>query len=591
MGTGRRGFLLGTAGALAASGVASAAPGGGKDRTWVLTNNVGYEATGPKRAVIACSSPGVHRFSLVEHGTGTVVHRGTAKYVGPVADWTSNQFPAVPSHYSVVDFSSFTRSGEFVLETDGGVSRPFTVEALALERRTLPHVVRFFKDSRSFGEYDRADRSLPYEADPAVRVDAHGGWYDAAADWSKHFTQLSRYSFCNTLQLPLTAYVLWAAYDELTRRGDINFVHLRELLHDEAVYGADYLVRVQMPGGSFYGSVRQPQEEDISVVPSKRFLRRGPLNYREGCGVAIAALARAARGTIDGEFPRARYLAAAEAAFAYLQVNNVRLTNDGKENIQDDYNVLLAAVELVKATSKPEYRAEADKRAASLVARLMPRGHFRADDMDRPYFHPSDAGMPVVALLAYASIAGDGVMAAVRRSLEFELSITGAVPNPFGYARQAVQTAAGARFDGFFFPHDAAGTWWQGENARLASLAAAARLAAPHFDSAFAARLRAYAADQLNWITGCNPFDVCMLEGSGRTAPIYLEYPDPAKAGSWRWIRAAGGIVNGITGRAADGRGIEWDPGVASSGPNTDWRWLEQWIPHSTWFLYAVAAG
>lgn len=160
MGTGRRAFLLGTAGALAAS----AAPGG---LTWVLTNNVGYEAGGPKRAVIACTTPGVHRFELVEHGTGVVVHRGTAKQVGPVADWKANQFPAVPSCYSVVDFSKFTRSGEFVLSTDGGVSRPFVIEPLVLERRTLPHVVRFFKDSRSFGEYDRVDRSLPYEPDPS----------------------------------------------------------------------------------------------------------------------------------------------------------------------------------------------------------------------------------------------------------------------------------------------------------------------------------------------------------------------------------------------------------------------------------------
>src|SRR5689334_3676426 len=232
MGTGRRAFLLGTAGALAASRTASAAPGG---LTWVLTNNVGYEATGPKRAVIACTTPGPHRFELVEQGTRKVVHRGSARAVGPVADWKANQFPAVPSNYSVVDFSDFTLSGEFVLSTEGGVSRPFVIEPLVLERRTLPHVVRFFKDSRSFGEYDRVDRSLPYEPDPSVRVDAHGGWYDAAADWSKHFTQLSKYSFCNTLQLPLTAWVLWAAYDELTRRDDQNFVHLRDLLLDEAL--------------------------------------------------------------------------------------------------------------------------------------------------------------------------------------------------------------------------------------------------------------------------------------------------------------------------------------------------------------------
>lgn len=588
MSTGRRGFLLGSAGvagALAFPGTASAYPARG---AVVFTNNVGYEASGPKRAVIADQRPGTHWFELVEYGSGAVVHRGAARRVGPVADWQANHFPEIPSHYSVADFSSFTKPGEYALRVDGYSSRPFLIDALVLERHTLHHVVRFFRDSRSFGEYDQVDRNLPYEADPAVRVDAHGGWYDAAADWSKHFTQLSRYSFCNTLQLPLTAWVLFAAHDELARRGDPNFVHLRELLLDEAMYGADYLVRVKMPDASFYGSVRQPQEDDISVDPKKRFLRKGPLNFREGCGVAIAALARAGGSA---------HVAAAESAFAWLQVNNLRLTNDGKENIQDDYNALLAAVELYKTTKKPLYLDAASARAASLMARLVSwqsyRDYWRADDKDRPYFHPSDAGMPVVSLLAYASVAADPapVLAVVRRSLEFELSITREVANPFGYGRQLVQTAAGQRFSGFFFPHDAAGSWWQGENARLASMATAARLAAPRFDAAFAARLRGYAADQLNWIVGLNPFDVCMLEGQGRRAPVYLEYPDGSTTGSWRWIRAAGGIVNGITGRAADGRGIEWDPGVASSGPNTDWRWLEQWLPHSTWFLYAVAAG
>ncbi|GLZ28260.1 endochitinase [Lentzea sp. NBRC 105346] len=570
--------MLGSAGVLAIPGVASAADKRGS----VFTNNIGYEASGPKRAVIADGGPA---FTLVDVATGGVVFRGVAKKSAPVPDWQANHFPAIPASFSVADFSAFTKPGEYVIVVGGVASRPFVIEPQVLERRALPHVVRFFRDSRSFGEYDRVDRNLPYEGDPAIRVDAHGGWYDAAADWSKHFTQLSKYSFCNTLQLPLTAWVLWAAYDELTRRNDPNFVHLRDLLLDEALYGAEYLARVKMPNGSFYGSVRQPQEDDISIDPKKRFLRKGPLNFREGCGVAIAALARA--GSVQP----------AAEAFEFLQANNVRLTNDGKENIQDDYNALLAAVELFKATKKDGYKAAADARAASLMARLTSwgayRDYWRADDKDRPYFHPSDAGMPVVSLLHYASIAADSakVLAVVRRSLEFELSITSEVANPFGYGRQLVQTASGQRFSGFFFPHDAAGSWWQGENARLASMATAARMAASRFDAAFGAKLKAYAADQLNWIVGLNPFDVCMLEGHGRTAPTYLEYPDGSSVGSWRWIRAAGGIVNGITGRAADGRGIEWDPGVASSGPNTDWRWLEQWIPHSTWFLYAAAIG
>ena len=59
----------------------------------------------------------------------------------------------------------------------------------------------------------------------------------------------------------------------------------------------------------------------------------------------------------------------------------------------------------------------------------------------------------------------------------------GEVANPFGYSRQLVQSKGGAstRRSAFFFAHDTeTEPWWQGENARLGSMAAAARLAARH---------------------------------------------------------------------------------------------------------------
>src|SRR6202044_2939285 len=91
---------------------------------------------------------------------------------------------------------------------------------------------------------------------------------------------------------------------------------------------------------------------------------------------------------------------------------------------------------------------------------------------------------------------------AVERSLRFELGVTGEVNNPFGYARQLVRTKDGKLRTAFFFPHDTeAAPWWQGENARLGSLAAAARLAVPFFPDQpqFQAELRNYAWNQLHW--------------------------------------------------------------------------------------------
>ncbi len=625
-GSSRRHFLRGSAavgaglaGAIGFGTTAEAAPGGPAglaapvsaaqkgwrpgQRATVLVNNVGYELGGPKRAIIAVPAAGHRdlRFELVDATTGNVVHKGAARYAGPVTDWLATHYPEIPCYYWVADFSSVASAGEYLLSTEDGGSFPFRIEASLFERRTLGHIAHYFKDSRSSGQFDKADRSLPVKGS-TTRVDAHGGWYDAAADWGKHFTQLSNLSYFNTLSIPLTAWVLFASYDQLNKRGDTNLVGLTAWLLDEGMFGADFLTRVHPKGLSFYSSVSQPEADDLSVDPTQRSLSAHQVSYREGGGLAIAALAKASTYAVSGEYGNADYLAAAEDAFAYLQANNGRIVGDGKENILDDYNVLLAAVELTKATHKPEYHQVADARAKSLLNRLTTwhtyHDYWRADDADRPFFHPSDAGLPVVSLLAYADIADPAtrgqVLAAVRRSLEFELTVTREVNNPFGYARQLVQDASGHRYSSFFFPHNVTprtnDAWWQGENARLASLATAARLAAASTtDTRFAARLREYATDQLNWILGVNPFDVCMLDGSGRdTTPLYLEYADGATDGSWRWLRSAGGIVNGITGRSDDGRGIEWDPGVASSGPNTDWRWLEQWLPHSTWYLYAV---
>ncbi|MFE0019728.1 glycoside hydrolase family 9 protein [Amycolatopsis sp. NPDC059021] len=613
----RRRFLVGSAGVAglaALPGTASATPEDAEDRARyeIFVNNVGYEATGRKRAIIAGTVARNAPVSFAVTGrSGDVVFRGQARFAGAVDDWRRDQFPATPSFYWIADFSEVIAPGEYTVTLPGAraamSSWPFRIEQNALERLTLGQVAHFFRDSRSDGQFDKADRRLPISG-TAQHWDAHGGWYDAAADWGKHFTQLSNLSYFNTLSIPLTAWILFAAHGNLVRRTDPNFTALTSWLLDEGLFGADYLVRVHAPGKSFYSSVSQPEGDDLGIDPAQRTLSAHQVNFREGGGLAIAALARASTYSVTSEYRQADYLAAAKDAFAYLQAHNPELTNDRKENIQDDYNALLAATELFKATRDTQYRKAADERAANLLARLVTwrsyRDYWRADDSGRPYFHPSDAGLPVISLLSYVDSLGSSdtgvrarVLDVVRRSLEFELAVTAEVPNPFGYARQLIQGGKGNRYSGFFMPHDIApradDVWWQGENARIASLASAARHAAVVFadDKVFSARLKAYALDQLDWILGVNPFGVCMMEGPGRAVPQYLEYASGDAAGSWRWLRSAGGIVNGITGKGEDGRGLHWDPGRASTGPNTDWRWLEQWLPHATWYLHAVSVG
>ena len=180
-------------------------------------------------------------------------------------------------------------------------------------------------------------------------------------------------------------------------------------------------------------------------------------------------------------------------------------------------------------------------------------------------------------------------LAAVRKHLSWLISITNKVENPFGYARQTYKTGGNIK-DGFFIPHDNESKyWWQGEDARIASLSAAAALAMTELDIKDST-INKYATDQLDWILGKNPYGTCMMYGIGKKNPAKYDGTSDYDA------TLKGGIANGITGKSTDGSGIAWDDdGVAYVGFNPEepwhnWRWVEQWLPHTTWFLNALVA-
>ena len=583
----------------------------------VLVNHLGCERDGPKRAVIlGRASDEVTEFKVIDDSTGRSVYSGPAIKAGPVDQWKDWFF-------WTGDFSSVRAEGTYVVEcaTSRGRARsfPFQIQRGLLEKNTLSSVIYYFKGQRCSGLLDKADRHLRLEGLTDTR-DVHGGWYDATGDYGKHIGGLSFSTYLNMQPLPVAAWSLFKSYQELDRRGDPSFRQFKRRLLDEAMFGADFLARMKNPGGSFYRSVDAPGPEKrpedrrigkegagfaIKTVETKNNFIIGDTNtiagrfpheagYRSGAGAAIAALALAGGFPVSGEFSNAVYLKTAEDAFAFLEENNVRLDNDGRENIVDDYCALLAAVELFKATGTEKYRAAADARARNLMGRLVSSGpysnYWRADEGDRPFFHAVDAGMPVISLLGYYDIASETtrpkVLETVRKSMEFELAVTREVANPFGYARQLVQSTNGLRRSAFFFPHDTeTAPWWQGENARLSSMAAAARLAAKYFkaDPAFGNQLQDYAWNQLNWILGLNPYDCCMLHGSGRNNISYMFFE------SYEYNNAPGGICNGITGGRSNPDDIDFNAGFAVTGKDEDWRWSEQWLPHAAWYLYAVS--
>ena len=270
---------------------------------------------------------------------------------------------------------------------------------------------------------------------------------------------------------------------------------------------------------------------------------------------------------------------------------NIKYDDDGKENIIDDYCALMAATELWIATNQPLYRNEARKRAQNLNKRMSPEGYFISNDADRPYWHASDAGLPVVALSRYLTREKDkslraAALATIKKALDYNLNVTNKVSNPFGYARQSF-LYKGKVQDGFFIPHDnETGWWWQGEDARLASLSTAAlvggRLVYPAKGNwGVKDSLAVFASQQVSWILGCNPYSMCFMYGFGKTNVPYMH-------SNFGHGSEKGGISNGITGKKenSDGSGIDFK--IEDNG--NEWRWTEQWIPHAAWFLQAIAA-
>ena len=583
----------------------------------VLINHIGYENNQSKTAIAEADSKLIlQNFQLIDAGSGKVVYTGKPVYSGSVNKWKQYIF-------WTMDFTGFTINGNYQLRLSlpGKIitSYPFTIGKNILEQYTLSDIVYYFKGQRCSGLFDQADHHLLLSGKTTDTIDAHGGWYDATGDYGKHLSHLSFSSYFNPQQIPLTAWSLLKTYDLLNKKPGNDFRQYKRHVLDEAIFGVDYLVRMQAKDGSFYRSVGapgpgklardrliQPEQKSYRIKQTKEQSFNAnehaedkwqsyQVSYRSGGGMAIAALAIAASLDTSGDYSNASYLSAAEKTFSFLEAHNTEMTNDGKENIVDDYCALSAATELYKTTHKEVYQQAAEKRAQQLLARLSSwknyTGYWRADDKSRPFFHPSDAGLPLVSLLYYYPYAPAPLQRKIKeaadKSLAFELAITHEVNNPFGYSRQLVEDTLGSRHSSFFFPHGSdASPWWQGENARLGSMASAARLAATVLyknDAGMYKKLQVFALDQLNWILGLNPFDACMLQGSGHNNPAYGFF------GGFEYTNAPGGIVNGITSGLDDENDIDFNLSYARTGKDYDWRWAEQWLPHASWFMLAVA--
>ncbi len=558
----------------------------------LLTNHIGYETLGSKQAVLMTRKPRLSTTTALlvcasSHQTVATfdIEKGTQ-----VAHWHQG-------HFFRIEFSKFEQAGNYYLRIDNLRSEVFTIEKNLLAKRTLSDLLHYFKSQRCGGRFDKQDRTAPL-LDSDKTVDVHGGWYDASGDVSKYLSHLSYANYLNPQQIPMVVWNMLSGLKIVSDNDDIAaFTKVR--LIEEALYGADFLVRMQSDEGFFYMTVFDKWSKDINQREICAYATQDghksndyQAGFRQGGGISIAALASAAQLEESGNFTSATYLESAEKGYWHLREHNGQYLNDGIENIIDEYCALMAVVELFKATSDNKYLAEARQWSHKLQQRQQSDANFSHfwsanSEGSRPYFHAAEAGLPVIALCAYLEIETDTALAqacnnTIEQAIQFELDITAKTANPFGYPRQYVKAVDGDKRDAFFVAHNnESGYWWQGENARLGSLASMAYLAQPYInDVELKAELAEFGQNALNWVLGLNPYHMCMLDGHGHNNPDYLPHLG--------FFNAKGGICNGITGGFEDEEDIAFNPPGQKDDMLQNWRWGEQWIPHGAWFLLAT---
>lgn len=188
-----------------------------------------------------------------------------------------------------------------------------------LLKHTLSDVLHYFKSQRCGGRFDKQDHNVPLLGTDTT-ADVHGGWYDASGDVSKYLSHLSYSNYLNPQQTPMVVWNMLRSL-EITANNEQVPLNTKVRLAEEALYGADFLVRMQNEQGFFYITVfdkwsKDIKQREICVFATQEGHKTDDFQagFRQGGGVSIAALAAAARQDECGEYTQEQYLQAAEKA-------------------------------------------------------------------------------------------------------------------------------------------------------------------------------------------------------------------------------------------------------------------------------------
>ncbi|GMV99848.1 MAG: hypothetical protein AMXMBFR84_09870 [Candidatus Hydrogenedentota bacterium] len=537
----------------------------------VTVNQVGYDAQGPKRAIVQTNfKPGEGESARAQlvGGGGETVAEVPLTYAGRMIgageqDWGW--------HFWHVDFSNQEAEGLYRVKAKAGEleaeSHEFRIGEDVLFRETASANAEFFYIQRCgmaipgwHGACHLDDAKLP----SGEHKDLTGGWH-SAGDYNKLNWEYGDGG---------VAYALMTAYEAdpgLFAESDRDGDGICDVV-DEAWWGAKYLAKVQIADtGGILNHIEQgpdratwmnwcPPEnttDNTPGTPDDPIVVEGPGNSP----LAIGAWARL-HGVLKAKGVESDYLDRARRLWDHATAGGTAVPNP---------LLLISTVDLYRATKDGALLDYARRNVEAILKTGQPGGQLAGGY--------SESGDVPAAALAYFALAlpDEAVTKAIQtRLIEHAPKFVEEAKNPIGLIRQKLGP------DGYYFDPSSV----LGCNYMIACRAWSAFMVYRVIGDE---RLLRYGVDQLDFILGRNPYDVCMMEGEGtvnlpRYHHRYVTIPgheDGAVPGA-----IPNGFVRDITG--TDRPGLDLSTG--GSRPYPSYRTNEPWLVHNVFYTLAVTA-
>lgn len=514
----------------------------------LLVNQAGYDTLGVKRVWMKVD------ISLRELAEFQVVHENQVVY------WSTweREVPLWGNWYRVGDFSDLRATGEFKVRIvwQGKIveSPAFIIESNRFLKQTGPLSVRFFSIQRCGTEVPGwhaachiDDGKMPDE----TSRDLTGGWHDAG-DYNKYngFTPLAVYALAkfsgnNTIQK-----MVWKEEFPTPL--------------DETLWGATWLRKAQDPstkkligmifsGFGYWG----PPELETDNVPGNTDDRSVlALGWNEN-ELAAAAYAVLYANTGDISWKNAS-----------LELWAVITSQEPAGNVIQRSKRLLASVELYRITNDRKVLEDAEESARYLLSNQKDSGSWPKWSMAFVEF-----GLPAAALAEFVlTVPENELNSEVRDALYLYLQ---------NWDRQRIYPFDIPKWNEteYFYPYSL-DEWYVGQNGMYLSQAWSGALLARVFPQDRKKILR-WTQGCLDWVTGANPFSICMMYGLGtHHLPRYHHRYETIKNG--KNGRVPGAICNGITRKNPDS-----DLPFLDITGNT-WQTNEPWLPHNAFLLLTM---